>query len=66
MRAPILLLLAAVLIAICFALAAGILNGILVVFFRLNAIIGLWLRSTLLLPARRPDMKFAVADVPRR
>lgn len=33
------LLLTAVLIAICFALAAGILNGILVSIFRLNAII---------------------------
>lgn len=33
------LLLPAILIAICFALAAGLLNGILVSFFRLNAII---------------------------
>jgi ribose transport system permease protein len=33
------LLLAAVLIAVCFALAAGILNGLLVSVFRLNAII---------------------------
>ena len=33
------LLLTAVLIAICFALAAGILNGVLVSLFRLNAII---------------------------